>query len=447
MWIVVIIPASWLPRWLAKQRLLEPTSLSALLLFLTVMVGVSLYATFDLEFSLSKVAGILLGIFVFLGLSQFTNTENRLKCTIGIFLAGGIGLIPAALVGTAWSTKFPVFARLVQLFPTRFKGLPGAEEGFNPNAVGGSLVLFLPLVATLGAYFVRREHRVGRAEKLAFGGIVFLLLLMGGTLLLSQSRGAWLGLCAGIALLLLLKYSWMRWAGIVLAAMSVPVALFFKPWAGWGQISGNGFIDSGELSLAVRQEIWSRGIHGIQDFPFTGMGMNAFRKVVHVLYPLSTIPPEVDTASCHNQLLQTALDLGIPGLIAYTAIWAAAFRLLWCVWRKSQDPFHRAVALGLGCGLLAQFAFGINDAIALGAKVGIFWWIALALTVSLEKLQGQETVAVDGGNRKSPKFWELALMWILFSLLSIFFVEGHPYTALATAIAGGIYLGFQSART
>jgi O-antigen ligase len=33
---------------------------------------------------------------------------------------------------------------------------------------------------------------------------------------------------------------------------------------------------------AGRMELWSRAIYGIQDFPITGMGMNAFRKVMPV---------------------------------------------------------------------------------------------------------------------------------------------------------------------
>ncbi len=34
--------------------------------------------------------------------------------------------------------------------------------------------------------------------------------------------------------------------------------------------------------------------------------------------------------------------------------------------------------------MIAYFAFGTTDAIALGAKAGIFFWIALALIVSVD---------------------------------------------------------------
>jgi hypothetical protein len=54
------------------------------------------------------------------------------------------------------------------------------------------------------------------------------------------------------------------------------------------------------------------------------------------------------------------------------------------VYRQSPDRIYRATAAGLGCGLIAHFVFGITDAIPIGAKVGIFFWIALALVVGLQ---------------------------------------------------------------
>lgn len=62
----------------------------------------------------------------------------------------------------------------------------------------------------------------------------------------------------------------------------------------------------GEIHIASRWEIWSKAIEGIQDFAFTGMGMNSFRKVVHGWYPLTTIQPNTDIASAHNHILQAA---------------------------------------------------------------------------------------------------------------------------------------------
>jgi putative inorganic carbon (HCO3(-)) transporter len=133
-----------------------------------------------------------------------------------------------------------------------------------------------------------------------------------------------------------------------------------------------------------RVEIWSRAVYGIEDFPLTGMGMNSFRRVVHLLYPLFLISPDTDIAHAHNEFLQAALDLGIPGLIAFGAIYAIAAWMLHGIWTASGDePLTRALVLGLGGGLLAHLVYGLTDAVALGAKPGVLFWMLLSLTCGL----------------------------------------------------------------
>jgi putative inorganic carbon (HCO3(-)) transporter len=53
------------------------------------------------------------------------------------------------------------------------------------------------------------------------------------------------------------------------------------------------------------------------------------------------------------------------------------------IWRHAQQKWMRASAQGLVCGIMAQQVFGITDAIPLGAKVGIFFWVALGLLASM----------------------------------------------------------------
>jgi len=41
------------------------------------------------------------------------------------------------------------------------------------------------------------------------------------------------------------------------------------------------------------------------------------------------------------------------------------------------------------------------------------------------------------------RWWEILLLWVLLSLVSISFVGDHPYVALGIAALGGVYLGWQ----
>jgi putative inorganic carbon (hco3(-)) transporter len=141
--------------------------------------------------------------------------------------------------------------------------------------------------------------------------------------------------------------------------------------------------DTAVRSLDGRVEIWSRAIYGLQDFPFTGMGIGTFRRVVPILYPLFLISPTTDIAHAHNHLLQTGLDLGIPGLIAYIAVWLGAGAMLWQTWRESRALWARSLVIGFTGSLLGYFVYGMTDTVALGAKPGFLFWILLGLIAAL----------------------------------------------------------------
>jgi O-antigen ligase len=92
---------------------------------------------------------------------------------------------------------------------------------------------------------------------------------------------------------------WGKWLALAVFLAGTVVAL----WLGPGKIGDTVMKSIGSTSSVVpsiegRLEVWNRAIYGITDFPFTGMGMNTFRKVVHVLYPLFSVP--------RTSILQTA---------------------------------------------------------------------------------------------------------------------------------------------
>ena len=225
-------------------------------------------------------------------------------------------------------------------------------------------------------------------------------LLIASTFLLTQSRSGYIGfVVVSIVMLLILLDS--RWRWVFLSSLVLTTVLLAFLWQPERLLEGSfGSNLSGNSALSLdslegRMELWSRAIYGIQDFPFTGMGLNTFRRVVHVLYPLFLIGPDVDIGHAHNEYLQAALDLGIPGLIAFLALYIGAFWMLLAVWKATRDSagtwsspagsgfLTKALVLGLGGGLLAHMVFGLTDATALGAKPGILFWMLLGLICGL----------------------------------------------------------------
>jgi len=218
---------------------------------------------------------------------------------------------------------------------------------------------------------------------------IVLLCLTSGVLILTQSRGGWLGFTIGCVALLAWHGAYTRKLFAIVSLVSIVAIIAIGPQTVSNFIFSQTAKDV-EVNLEGRQEVWSRALYGIQDFPFTGMGMNTFRKVMPVLYPAFLVEPDFDIAHAHNHLLQAALDLGLPGLVAYLAIWLGAASMIIAILKRAKVKWYRAVAGGLGGGLLAHFIFSMTDAIPLGAKVGIVFWVVLALVTSLFLLVARE---------------------------------------------------------
>jgi putative inorganic carbon (HCO3(-)) transporter len=281
--------------------------------------------------------------------------------------------------------------------------LPGGLDSFNPNQVAGVLLWVAPLALALTPVLLLNPGRL----TVRWPWVSWLALLLGTTavtlfitavLIFTQSRSALIGLAVALTLMAGMA-AWRRsprlLIGMALLALLSGVALWQAPPdfipLNLSQEADLGLGDQRAVnSLDGRKEIWSRAIYGLQDFPFTGMGMGTFRRVVHILYPLFLISPTIDIAHAHNHLLQTGLDLGIPGMIAYLALWLGAAFMLWQSWRDAPNQWLTAVAVGLAGSLAAYFVYGLTDAVALGAKPGFLFWYLLALVVALRQLTGRK---------------------------------------------------------
>jgi putative inorganic carbon (hco3(-)) transporter len=80
--------------------------------------------------------------------------------------------------------------------------------------------------------------------------------------------------------------------------------------------------------------------------------------------------------------------VGLPGLIAFVALYLGAFWMVARIWRTPETASlgslsSRALALGLGGGLFAHLVYGLTDAVALGAKPGFLFWMSLGLITGL----------------------------------------------------------------
>jgi len=433
---MLVIPGMWLLHWaIGDQRKfldreqrtasyatwpLTATPLNAALTLIALMVAVSLCVTYDLSLSTPKVSGMVLGFGLYFAVLRAGRHSSGWWWSLLLYLGLGLGVALLGLIGMRPlldTEKIVLLNRIMGHIPSLVAGLPGAEAGFHPNEVAGALTWVLPVFLTLSCYSLL-PHQGQRQPGVEPGSVpavamasrltaaqhwLVRVILWSGTLLISavfvltQSRSGYLGMAFACLVLFLIALPrrgrqvamfFLLVAGLVLVLLSMDGAPQIWDWMAGGPTlnSVEGVFSTN--SIDDRLKIWPRAISGLQDFPITGMGMNTFRQVIYLLYGLPHKNPQFDIAHAHNEFLQAGLDLGIPGLIAFIALYILAFWMANRVWRLAgsygapQRVLQRAIVLGLGGGLLAHLLYGLTDAVVLGAKPGALFWMLLGLIAS-----------------------------------------------------------------
>jgi putative inorganic carbon (HCO3(-)) transporter len=194
----------------------------------------------------------------------------------------------------------------------------------NPNLLGGFLLPTLPLAVVALLRWPGRLRRLFALATLVLGLVA---------LVLTYSRGAWMGMVAAlatIALLLVLRRSrtwpplWRRLfpllllvggsaALVLLVAAVEPLRVRVLSLVAGREDSSNNF----------RINVWSAVLEMIRDRPLLGIGPgnNAF----NLIYPLYQ-QPKFNALSAYSIPLEWAVEAGIPGLLAGVGLFLCAVR-------------------------------------------------------------------------------------------------------------------------
>lgn len=334
-------------RWLARGAPSVRTPADWPILGLALMSVVSLAVTTRMDLTAPQVGRLFLGIAFYYGLVNWATTPARLGLVaLGLALSGLVLSLGAPL-GVEWANwKFAFIpAGLYQHFVRL------SADTINPNVMAGYLALLLPCVVAM-LIFAWARLAVWRRSLYSVT-----LALMVVVLVLTQSRAGIVAAVAGLLVLVVLRWrrAWVAIGG--LAAAGILVGLAFV----------NGIASNVSLiGMPERMEVWSRGWYMLQDFAFTGIGIGSFPYVTERFYPLVLQPT---LPHSHNLLLQVAVDLGLPGLVAWLAVLFLVVASAWAAYSRSRASGDWPLA-GLAAGLLAaQVALvvhGMFDAVTWG---------------------------------------------------------------------------------
>jgi O-antigen ligase len=181
------------------------------------------------------------------------------------------------------------------------------------------------------------------------------LLLLMAALVMTQTRGAWLGLAAGVTVIL---GCWRRVFVLVLPIAALAIFLL-APSAVKDRMRS--LTDPQDVTALERLYMWGSGLQIIRDRPITGVGMHGVSQV----YPRYKDPRALRErrGHLHNNVLQVAAERGLLGLACWLWIWAAFYRHAWHIYRGLDPGAGTAKALVVGsvAGVTAFQVTGLTE--------------------------------------------------------------------------------------
>jgi len=378
--ILLVIPLLWMVRRIIHRHFFQRTLLDIPLLIILFQVLVSSVFVAYPPYVFPKAAGLLLGVGLFYAVTGLLKTEKLLKSGIFLFLAGGSFFSLISLTGMyTFKVKHLNFLeKIKEMLPRLDFNLPGAESGFSPNAVGGILILLVPVFMAL--LFTLLYTRMWVERKAVRYLLEIGLLVVSSVLLLTQARGSWTGLTAAFMIFVFLSLRKRKGVLVsIIIGLLVVSYLMIPSILEVDQVKLT--TQQAEGTLLFRVQMWDRALPHIAAHPLMGIGLNHFRYLPEIKY---------DVSHAHNKLIHVAVELGIPAAAAYLALLILTGYMVVTVWKKSKVKWLRPAVIGLGCGQLAHAIYEITDVIPLGAKVGIFFWLSLALIAAIYNVVTRE---------------------------------------------------------
>jgi len=285
------------------------------------------------------------------------------------------------------------------LFPVRF-ALVGYVMG--GNVLANRLVSY-QMYANSNDFATLSLLALGIAMAVTFSGSTWTLARLGAgfsafallvVILLTQSRGAFIGLVVGMGPALVLIGAKRPGRLIVYGGIIALVIGLAIPSSAWERLSGMANLTSSstiaradpEGSAAQRFEVLKAGWYMLLDHPVFGVGLGTYA-VANATYA-----PHVGMYVAHNTYLSVAAETGVPGFILWLACIGSVLRYAYRI-RRHAAPSALAtqqswIERGFFAFLLAATFGSYSQLILLYLMLSALWCSATLLASASPQVKG-----------------------------------------------------------
>jgi putative inorganic carbon (HCO3(-)) transporter len=280
------------------------------------------------------------------------------------------------------------------------------------------IAFFVPHVNAVAAFLagplllnVALIYKAKGFQRAAWTGIAVLILF---ALLITGSRGSWLGLLVALIIwgLLLMKERSLRWIAAISLIASAVISLYFLLQLPPEQRPRflNGLVET----YTSRFSLYNNSFYLILDYPFTGIGLGETFAMVYSEYQLLIQVPFLTYA--HNIFLTIGLGVGLPGLIALMWILVSYYGFIIRVLtgKKLRHRRDRVLFNATWLATTAIFIHGLTDSPQFSNAV---WSLPVLVTImSLTVTVGRPALS---NQEFKGKIWQPALSYVIAGVVIV----------------------------
>lgn len=253
---------------------------------------------------------------------------------------------------------------------------------YNPNVLGSYLILVISIA-------VAGFHCSEKSQNKIVTSIVLIAAYL--CMVLTFSRGAWLGLAISI----LIVFLFSKEKPYILAVIFITLLLVIPELDAVLTRINPGLL-SDDSSNIYRHYLWTTAFDTFKQNPIFGSGLGSFGFSL----PSHSKVGGYLVSHAHNIYLQLLAELGLLGFIAFFGYLISIVYTAFKVFRYSLCPQTRSFALGAMAGLIGLLVHGTVDATIYLPQLSVFVWIIAAVV----KNMGNLDLPVNSGFKRLSMF-------------------------------------------
>lgn len=239
----------------------------------------------------------------------------------------------------------------------------------NPNVLGEFLILTIPLAFA----FALEKQNDEISPRKRFASCIATVLGC-ACLILTWSRGAWLGFAVSLLAFALIA-SKKVFAALLIASPLASLLVFARNTAIFDRLTN--FTDS---STSYRLNIWKGSLRLIRDNLISGIGIGeqAFSSV----YPAYAVGGAEVAYHSHSLYLQLTAEMGIFALIFFVIFVLFLASRCFSYLQNCASIREKLVCIALFTGIFAFLFQGLTDFVFYNYRVFLYFWMMVGLAVS-----------------------------------------------------------------